>query len=59
MAPSAAQGSRLDIWDVEKARERKPIHLGFVQGFEKKCAALSACMLGQRCTCGGTARLLC
>ena len=36
--PASAHSSRLDIWDVEKARERRAIHLGFVQGFDRKCA---------------------
>ena len=36
--PASAHSSRLDIWDVEKARERRTIHLGFVQGFDRKCA---------------------
>ncbi|KAK9840536.1 hypothetical protein WJX81_000242 [Elliptochloris bilobata] len=36
MPASSSHSSRLDIWDVEKARERKPINLGFVQGFDRK-----------------------
>lgn len=38
MSPSSflPSSSRLDIWDVEKAKERKPVNLGFVQGLEKK-----------------------
>ena len=35
---ASAHSSRLDIWDVEKARERRTIHLGFVHGFDRKCA---------------------